>query len=91
MIYIHPDPTKAAIVCTLENNMQTGVCRVLHPDGTPISKEVQIFCTTYEEFTILKHQGFKVRLNEHPSAATMNGVEVEEKQLPVEQIGPTVN
>lgn len=89
MVFIQPDVTKAAIVCTLENNMETGVCRVLHPDGFPIGKDVQVYCTTYEEFTILKHQGFKVRINEHPSVATMNGVQVEEKQLPVEQTGPS--
>ena len=75
MVYIHPDVTKAAIVCTLENDNTTGTSRVLHPDGHAIGKDVVIYATTVEEFTILKHQGYNVRLNEHPSKATMEGVE----------------
>lgn len=75
MVYIHPDVTKAAIVCTLENDSTTGTSRVLHPDGHAIGKDVVIYATTVEEFTILKHQGYNVRLNEHPSEATLHGVE----------------
>lgn len=94
MVFIHPDVTKAAIICTLENDSTTGVSRVLHPDGFAIGKDVTIYATTVEEFTILKHMGYNVRLNEHPSKATMEGVEVNQqtstKQIGVAQIGQVV-
>lgn len=92
MVFTHPDITKAAIICELQYDSTTGIGKVIHPDGFEIGKDVTIYCTTVEEFTILKHLGFNVRLNEHPSEATLHGVEVAEtvKQIGVSDVAPKV-
>ena len=82
MILYHPDVTKAAIRCQLIYDSSTGIGHLFAGDSLELLPGTKVQCTTVEEFTILKHLGFKVALNQHPSDATLNGVPVPENQGP---------
>lgn len=77
MILYVVDVTQPAQICKLEYDSTTGEGRVMLSDELELPKTERIMCTTLEEFTILKHLGYDVHHNPHPSDATMNGVKVE--------------
>lgn len=77
MILYVIDPVQPAHKCKLIYDNITGEGRVMLSDDLELPKNARILCTTLEEFTILKHLGYDVRHNPHPSDATLNGVDVE--------------